>query len=413
MWSFLRLEDPGCTLEDSNDTSTPFGALAQISNTLRSAEAMADPLEIRRQIFDVLPENGAKKLLAKRWFASGEKAFYPKNFADAERRDSSGKLSSSDKTLLVWSITGEEPPEGFAGLSLIDASARNSVLKIFERTGDIQALLLFLAPKTEHYSVGVFLDYLLFALTYLPDDIDTRELLDAVAARPNASSELLTAVINLHTRKDADSLGVVQRLAAGNDAGAAAALYAFDPGALPDAANALKRAAAAGNMTAAYFLVRDLDEKSEEIRELAESSALSGSFVAENGIRPEARFFKALREEDGKTLAEAIKKLSQTEAKRLSGLWRRAAAENRSPEKLADIYAIGSVIDQAAGMKVEDLLYKATALGNLDALLDLYDLFAEKNYPVYQKRLREIALANYKLTPRQKARLGLLKVVNV
>ena len=97
----------------------------------------------------------------------------------------------------------------------------------------------------------------------------------------------------------------------------------------------------------------------------------------------------------------------------MSELWQRYAAENRFPEKLADIYAINIVLGKKLGQQVDDLLYKATALGSLDALLDLYDFFTEKNYPLYQKRLREIAMANYKLTPRQKVRLGLLKLVNV
>ena len=175
----------------------------------------------------------------------------------------------------------------------------------------------------------------------------------------------------------------------------------------------MKKAASAGNITAACFLVRDFKEKNADIVRLATLSVLSEDFVNADGVKPERPFVGCRLDEDYQTWKKKIETLSTADLKRMTELWKRYVAENRFPEKLADIYAIGIFLGRQLKQPVDDFLYKATVLGSLDALLELYDFFAGKNYPLYQKRLREIALANYKLTPRQKVRLGLLKLVNV
>ena len=410
LWNFLNLEEPGCTLEESNDNSTPFGAMAQIAEHIKTNNLTA--AEIQKQIFETLPENNAKKLLAKRWMASDNKVTYPQKFANTERKLASGKTTPSDKALLDWSTSSGKLPAEFSGLEFFDPGNAVSSLKLFEIMGDIQALLLFLLKNPDHYPKCAFLDYFLFGLKYYPDDLDISQLSNTAAIQSMKHSEFFSNVINLLSLKDSTSLYCVQNMADQGDLEASTAIYAFDANALPNAAGVLKNAAVAGSVTAAYFLVRDFGEKNIDILKRANLSVLSENFVNADGIKPERPFVQCRLDEDYKTWKEKIEKLSPTDVKRMSELWQRYAAENRFPEKLADIYAINVVLGKKLNQKVDDLLYKATALGSLDALLDLYDFFTEKNYPLYQRRLREIAIANYKLTPRQKVRLGLLKLVN-
>ena len=413
LWDFLQFDASGCTLEESNDVSTPFGAMAQISADLNSGKTTLTAQDAQKQIFDTLPENEAKKLLEKRWMRSEVKAKYPQKYADSDRKLVSDKTTSADKSLLDWSLSAGAPPAEFAALNFLDPGNAISGLKLFEIMGDIQALLLFLIKNPERYPRYAFLDYFLFGIKYYPDDLDIAELLNVSAIQGAEASEFMTAVINLHTLKDSNSVYLMQNLADRGNIDATTALYAFDANLVPDAAEVLKTAAIAGSITAAYFLVRDFGEKNPEIIKLANLSVLSENFVNADGVKPERPFAQCRPDEDYKIWKEKIETLSPADIKRMSELWLRYAAENRFPEKLADIYAINIVLGKKLGQQVDDLLYKATALGSLDALLDLYDFFTEKNYPLYQRRLREIAMANYKLTPRQKVRLGLLKLVNV
>ena len=412
LWSFLQLEEPGCTLEESSGDTSPFGAVAQVDEKLKSECFIASQNEIQAQIFETLPQNTAKNLLEKRWMASDAKVLYPQKFANTERKLAFSKMTPVDKGLLNWSNASGELPAEFAALKHLDPANVVSSLKLFEIMGDTQALLLFLIKNPERYPMYAFLDYFLFGIKYYSDELNIPELLDAAAIQTMEYSEFFTGVINLHSLKDSNSLYLMQNQVERGNFDAATAIYAFDTNTLPDAASLLKKAAVAGSITAAYYLVRDFKENNTTITKLANLSVLSENFINADGKKPERPFIQCKLDEEYKIWKERIETLSNADLKRMDELWKRYAAENRFPEKLADIYAISILLGKKLNQKTDDLLYKATALGNLDALLDLYDFFAEKNYTLYQRRLREIALANYKLTPRQKVRLGLLKLVN-
>ncbi|MBO4632105.1 MAG: hypothetical protein J5858_09300 [Lentisphaeria bacterium] len=411
LWAFLRLENPGCVLEESEDDSTAFGAWAQILQEVSAGKATDSVSDLHERILKTIPESGAKKLLERRWNTSF--AGCPEKDGSIERKFALRRNShTDDETLVKWSVLPHAPvPQKYFFLSFLDSGNTISRLKVFEAMNDIQALLLYLIRNSESCLGSAFLDYFLFGMKYCADELNFQQLLEASAAGQTQWAEFQTGVIQLHWLKDDDSFNFMRSLAERGNVDANVALYAYRKDFSQDAEGLLKQAAASGNVTAAYFLVSDFGKKEEQIVRMSELSALSENFINADGVKPERPFAKCRLEESCKVLKEKIETLSPAELKKMENLWSRYAAENRFPEKLADIYAIIGSLNKKQGSESDKILYKAAVLGSLDALLDLYDFFAEKNYPLYQKRVREIALANYKLTPRQKVRLGLLKLV--
>ena len=410
LWAFLKLENPGCVLEESEDASTPFGAMAQIVKGLQSEESNPPLSELREYLLETIPESDAKKMLERRWRAAGDT--YSAKAEEIDRKFSVRKFSEKDETLLKWIDSTDLPlPPEYQILSFFNPDNMISGLKLFEVMDDIQALLIFLIKYSECYPTA-FLDYFLFGMKYYPDELNFSELLETAASGAGSCSEFLTGVVQLYWLKDDNSFNFMQTLAEKGNSNACVALYAYRKDFSQNVERLLKQAATAGNVTAAYFLVADFGEKDARTVKQASLSVLSENFLNADGLKPERPFVKCRVDETYTALKEKINTLSPKELNEMENLWERHAAENRFPEKLSDIYAIIGLLNKKPGGKSDKALYKAAALGGLDALLDLYDFFAEKNYPLYQKRVREIARANYKLTPRQKVRLGLLKLVN-